>query len=83
MPSWRSTSAKGKLYVHLLEWPEGEFRVAGVQGKATKACLLADSERSPLPIKQTGSEVTVKLPEKAPGALVNVLCLTLQSQNNE
>jgi alpha-L-fucosidase len=82
-PAWRCTSTNRKLYVHLLQWPEGELRIAGVDGKVTKAYLLADPNKRLLPIKQAGPEVTVNLPENAPGALVNVLCLTSESQNTE
>jgi len=76
-PSWRCTASKGKIYIHLLQWPAGELRVAGVPQKVAGAYLLADPDRRPLAIQQTDSKLTVTLPEKAPGALVNVLCLTV------
>ena len=77
-PAWRSTTHNGNIYVHLLPWPAGELRIDSVVGKVTGACLLADPDRTPLPIKQVGSELTVTLPVKAPGVLVNVLCLRLE-----
>jgi alpha-L-fucosidase len=77
-PAWRCTTSKGKTYLHLLQWPAGELRVDGVERKVAGACLLADPDRTPLPIKQVGSELTVTVPAKAPGPLVNVLCLNLE-----
>ena len=46
-----------------------------MKGKVTKAYLLADPDRKPLPVTQTDGKLVVSLPEKAPDALASVLCL--------
>lgn len=74
---WRCTTKPGKLYITLFKWPAGTFELKGLKGKATKAALLADPAHKPLAFKQTGADVTVTLPEKAPDALGSVLCLDL------
>ena len=72
---WRCTTKPGKLYIHLFRWPGEKFELAGVQDKVTRAYLLADSERKPLPVMQAGGKLVVNLPEKAPDTLASVLCL--------
>jgi alpha-L-fucosidase len=73
----RYTTKPGKLYVHLFDWPEGEFRVQGVSAKVTGARLLADPKHK-LKVKQEGADLIVSLPKKAPGQLANVIALNYQ-----
>lgn len=73
-PSTGSGQA-GKLYIHLFNWPAGAMELKGVAGKVTKAVLLADPDRKPLPFQQEGRTVSVPLPAHAPDALGSVLCL--------
>ena len=71
---WRCTTKPGKLYIHLFKWPTGKFELSKVQGKVTKAWLLADSKHS-LKINQIDDKVTVALPDHAPGQYASVLVL--------
>jgi alpha-L-fucosidase len=75
---WRCTTRPGRLYIHLFTWPTGQFSLEGVKGKVVRAYLLADSKRNRLKFDQRDSNVTVTLPEKAPGEFASVLCLEIQ-----
>ncbi len=72
---WRCTTKPGKLYIHLFKWPAGSFNLTKVEGKISKAYLLADPKHKSLKMQQRGSGVTVSLPEKAPGTIASVLVL--------
>ncbi len=72
---WRCTTKPGKIYIHLFKWPSGSFELAGVKGKVTGATLLADPGHSALKVTQTGSQVSVALPAKAPDPIASVLRL--------
>jgi alpha-L-fucosidase len=72
---WRCTTKPGKLYIHLFKWPTGKFELSKVQGKVTKAWLLADSKHASLKVTQSGVKVTVALPGNAPGQYASVLVL--------
>jgi len=74
---WRCTTKPGKLYFCLLKWPGEKFEVKEMKGKATKAYLLADSDRKPLAFAQAGDKLSVPLPATAPGQFANVLCVEL------
>ena len=74
---WRCTAKPDKLYFFLLKWPGETFAVTEMKGKATKAYLLADPNRKPLPIAQEGAKLSVTLPTAAPGKYANVLCVEL------
>ncbi len=72
---WRCTTQPGKIYIHLFKWPVGTFNLTSVPGTVTKAYLLADPAHTPLKISQTGGNLTVNLPDKAPDPIASVLCL--------
>ena len=74
---WRCTTKPGKLYIHLFKWPVGSFALADVQGKVVKAYMLSDPELKPLEVSQTGTKVSVKLPDAAPDKTASVLCIEL------
>ena len=69
---WRCTTKPGKLYIHLFDWPNGEFRLDGVKAKVKRAHLLADPGRK-LKVKQEGEVVAVALPGAAPDKIASVL----------
>jgi alpha-L-fucosidase len=75
---WRCTTRPGRLYIHLFKWPAGAFELQGVQGRVGKAYLLADPQRTALPVKSSGGTVLVTLPAAAPGEYASVLCLEVQ-----
>ena len=73
--AWRSTTKPGKLFIHLFEWPAGTFELNQVNGKVSKAYLLADTRRRALKVTQAGDRVSVALSEKQPGPGPTVLVL--------
>ncbi|MCI0525512.1 MAG: alpha-L-fucosidase, partial [Acidobacteria bacterium] len=76
---WRATTKPGKLYIHLFTWQK-EFALDGVNGKVTKASLLADPKKA-LKFSQTGGKLVVQLPDKAPGELATVLRLEMSNMD--
>jgi alpha-L-fucosidase len=74
---WRCTTKPGKIYIEIFKWPGERFTLTDMKGKVTKAYLLADRERA-LSVVQTGSNLTVSLPAKAPDPIASVLCLEVQ-----
>jgi alpha-L-fucosidase len=75
---WRATTKPGKIYVHIFKWPPGKIELPAVKGAVTKATLLADEKHAALDVKQTGTGVTISLPDKAPDAIASVLCLDIK-----
>jgi alpha-L-fucosidase len=88
--NWRSTTKPGewifglrvrptKIYLEIFEWPADEkFELAGLQSPVTKAYLLAGHQK--LPVTQSGSHVTLKLPATAPDKIASVICLEIKDQ---
>lgn len=72
----RSTARPGKVYLHILAWPQGgEIKLSGLQ--ATGASLLSDASRTALPLKSQSGEVIIQGPSEAPDAINTVIVLTL------
>ena len=77
---WRCTTKPGKLYLHLFHWPEGgKFELPPVEGKITKAYLLADLQKTNLKTTQTESGVSIALPAQAPDPIASVICLEISN----
>ncbi len=74
---WRCTTKPGRIYLHLLKWEPGDFTIPPVSEKITKASLLADPKRAPLPIRQSDAGVTITLPATPPDPLIPVVCLEI------
>ncbi len=72
---WRCTIKPGKIYIHLIKWPDGKFRLPASAPAIQKAWLLADPARRSLEITAEGGVTAIALPAKAPDALISVLCL--------
>ena len=68
------TVGKGRIYLHVFNWPnEGKRRISlfGVKGKVGSARMHVDG--SPLPVSTSNGWVTISLPEKKPEGLVTVI----------
>jgi alpha-glucosidase len=51
--AWGSITRKpGRLYLHVIDWPQGDFVLYGLQNRVREARLLADARKS-LPFTQT------------------------------
>jgi alpha-L-fucosidase len=80
--SWgRMTRKRGRLYLHILNWPRSPLTLMGLGSAVRSAYLLADRQR-PLRFSQGRDpageyRLTIQLPSKAPDTHVSVLCLEL------
>jgi alpha-L-fucosidase len=72
---WRSTTAPGKIYIEIFNWPSGSFHLDKLPRTVTKAYLLADPSHAALKITQAGSSLDVQLPAKALDPIATVLVL--------
>lgn len=72
---WRCTTKPGKLFIHLFQWPAGAFELPAIQEKVTKAYMLADVQKTPLAVKQSGQKWSISLPQAAPDKVDSVLVL--------
>jgi len=70
---WRCTTKPGKLYISLFKWPGASFELSKVNGKVSKAYMLADKKT--LKMKQSGDTVSVTLPAKPTSEYASVLVL--------
>jgi len=74
LPWGRVTSRKGKLYLHVFDWPkDGKLTISGMGSRVKKAYLLADHSR--LTASQTGQDLSITLPAAAPDPAVTVIVL--------
>jgi alpha-L-fucosidase len=79
--AWLATGRDGKLYLHFFQWPTKPFVLHGFDTeKVTNAYFLADPEKKPVQVTQTGGTVTVKLPSAPVDDLSTVLCLMLEQK---
>jgi len=75
---WRCTTQRGRLYFHLLKWPDGKFTVPGLANKVIKAYFLADPAHTPVAATADGHGTTFALPAQPPAALAPVLCVEIE-----
>ena len=73
---WRSTTKADKIYIELFQWPQGSFHLDKMPRTVTGAYLLADSNHTPLKLRQVGSAIDVQLPSHALDPIATVLVLT-------
>ncbi|MGI6459282.1 MAG: alpha-L-fucosidase [Candidatus Hydrogenedentales bacterium] len=77
LPWGRCTSAPGKLYLHVFDWPEDALEVPGLKNEVTKAYLLTRPDL-PLTVTRTGERaVSVALPEHMPNQDATVVVLEI------
>jgi alpha-L-fucosidase len=76
IPWGRVSSRPGRLYLHVFDWPsDGRLVLTGLESPAGRAYSLADRGRKPLPVAQSGSEVTITVPAAAPNPHASVIVL--------
>lgn len=76
----RCTQKPGKLYLHIFDWPKGEFLVRGLKNRVTKAYLLTDPAKTPLEVTASESGPKVKLPAQAPDKIASVVVLEIEGK---
>jgi alpha-L-fucosidase len=74
--AWRCTTKPGKLFIHLFQWPTGEFVLDGLKNPVKKAYMLLAPDKS-LEVKQSADSATVSLPAEAPDKVDSVLVLEI------
>jgi len=75
LPWGRATSKKGKLYLHVFNWPaDGVVDVPGFGAKAAKVYLLADPRQS-LAAEKTADGLRIRVPASAPDPAATVIVL--------
>ena len=84
-PGWgRITAKKGRLYLHVFDWPGKEFVLHGLQNPVKKAYLLADAGKKPLACQQERDAdadldiLRLTLPARAPDKNVSVVVLEIK-----
>ncbi len=79
--NWRATAKPGKIYVSIFQWPGAVFTLPAVEGKVSKAYMLADSRHSALKVLQNANGVMVTLPATALDPIASVLVFETQHAN--
>jgi alpha-L-fucosidase len=74
LPWGRATSKKGKLYLHVFNWPADGVDVPGFSAKAAKVYLLADPRQS-LAAEKTADGLRIRVPASAPDPAATVIVL--------
>ena len=81
VPWGRCTAKRGKLYLHIFDWPkDGKLEVAGLKNKVKSAYLLADKKMK-LAVAREGDEtVVINVPEKAIDTIDTVVVLEIKGK---
>jgi alpha-L-fucosidase len=78
LPWGRCTQKKGKLYLHVFDWPQdGVLVVPGLKNKVKKAYMLADRKRHSLPVTRKAEDVLIEVSGKIDPA-VTVIVLEIK-----
>lgn len=72
----QDAGGKTKLYLHVYNWPlSKKLPVTGIKGKPVKAYLLADKQKSEIPLLTNQVFTILELPEQQPDPYVSVVVL--------
>ncbi|MGY8719476.1 MAG: hypothetical protein ACKVI3_17050, partial [Verrucomicrobiia bacterium] len=78
LPWGWSTTAKGKLYLHVFDWPtDGKLIVPGLQSGVKKAYLLEDTKMKSLAVRGFDDGKSITVGKHAPNAVSSVVVLEL------
>jgi alpha-L-fucosidase len=72
---WRSTTKADKIYIEVFQWPTGAFHLDKVSRTVDSAYLLADANKTPLKVTQSGGGIDIQLPAKAIDPIATVIVL--------
>jgi len=82
------TTREGKLYLHLLDWPQKQLIVYGIRNKIRNAYLLADRGRKHLAFKQESDpaidfySTSIQLPVAPPDKYDSIIALEIRGGPN-
>jgi alpha-L-fucosidase len=75
LPWGRATARKGKLYLHVFNWPsDGKLTVPALANRVKKSYLLAD-RKARVTVAQSAAEIVISLPAQAPDPAASVVVL--------
>jgi alpha-L-fucosidase len=79
LPWGRATSKKGKLYLHVFDWPaDGVLNVPGYSAHVTRAYLLVDP-KGQLTTEAGADGLRIRVPATAPDPVATVIVLETKS----
>jgi len=83
VPPWgRVTAGKGKLYLHVFDWPkDGKLLVPGLTGKITAAYLLANPKKTRLNLDVDAAGVAITAGATAPDPITSVVVVEIDGQS--
>ena len=71
----RATSKAGRIYLHVFNWPaDGRLRLPSL-GKSVKSAYLLTRPKRALKLTQSGEELLIEVPAKAPDPIASVVVL--------
>ena len=73
MKSVRSMAKRGKLFLHIFDWPSSPLEISGLQTKVLSAHVLASGQS--LKFRQTERGLQIDLPRQAPDPKVAVIAV--------
>jgi len=79
LPWGKTTLKEGKLYLHVISWPEDGILKLPLMNKAKKAYLLT-SPKSKLKINQFSDKLEILVPEKAPDDILSIVVLEFNGE---
>jgi len=63
--AYRSTASRGKVYLHVFDWPNGgELRVPDPGPSFDQAYLLSDPDRENLRVRREGADLVIHVPSQ-------------------
>ena len=76
---WRATTGKGKVYVHVFEWPGKTLQLDAAKVQAKSVYLLADPKHAPLEFARNGKTLDIQLPARPLDPIDTVLVIETKS----
>ena len=71
MKSVRTTAKRGRLFLHIFDWPSSQLEISGLDTKVLSAHLLTGGQS--LKFRQTEHRLQIDLPQQAPDPNVSVI----------
>src|ERR1700687_2855796 len=73
MKSVRTTAKRGRLFLHIFDWPSSPLEISGLDTKVMSAHMLAGGQS--LKFRQTERRLQIDLPQQPPDPNVNVIAV--------
>ena len=71
--SVRTTAKRGRLYLHIFDWPSSPLEISGLDTKVMSARLLAGGQS--LKFRQTESQLQIDMPQQPRDPSVTVMAV--------